>query len=162
MPVWKTIYLRHLLGEIGERCAERYVRGKGFWVERPSPRELYPIPLPGGDLIVAKEVAQDKMFKHFEILSKIVEVKTSYRKFPSLSGVLTRLQKKAKEETLFILVRLNDVSFEKGQVNYDILEIPEGWTDRWVKGKNKIQFKVESKRLICPWCGTRLKRGKGV
>jgi hypothetical protein len=162
MPTFKTSYIRHLIGEIGERCAAEYLRDKGFWAEPTHLKTTEPVSN-DGDLTVAKKVSQEHTFTRFEALHKKIEVKAAYGKFPRLSNVLSDSQKKRKEETLFILVKLRFISFLDGQFDYEIREVPEGWTDEWGKNEPKglVLFKVESEKLICPFCGARMRKGKG-
>lgn len=85
---------------MGEKCALKYLRSKGFVVWRKHAK-VTDIDGRKGDLACFRHAAEDVVSRHFEVVDRIVEVKASYRNFPRLSSVLSRSQKAAKEKTLF-------------------------------------------------------------
>ena len=153
MTVWKTTYLRHVIGELGEKCAVKYLKSKGLIVWKKHVK-VTDIDGRKGDLACFWQVAEDIMFRHFEAVDRLVEVKASYRKFPRLSNVMSPSQKAAKKRTLFVLVKLNFISFPGEEVGYEIKEIPEGWTDKYVKDENttRIMFKINKEKMMYCQC----------
>jgi hypothetical protein len=153
LTVWKTTYLRHLIGELGEKCAAKYLKSKGFTVWKKHVK-VTDIDGRKGDLACFRQVAEDVMFRHFEAVDRIVEVKASYRKFPRLSNVLSLSQKAAKKRTVFILVKLNSISFQNEEIGYETREIPDGWTDEYVRDENRtrMMFKINKEKMMYCQC----------